>query len=216
MQLQELVIVRRVGERVGPLPAVAHQYLDVLAGAEHQALALGQLQPDAHHVVGESFQARHARRQRPHLRRRAGAGLADAQGQIAARTRLAAQAEALPPFRLVQRRGLRPVRVVDLAGEDLRLAGAALAVATPVRQRHALAQRGVEYGLLGGVEGVPAGAQRYTVHRVALAAQPPLLSRTMRSTTGPISSSKAKLFLPAGTTMVSGRDMKEPESISSR
>ena len=60
VQLQEFVVVRRVGEREAAPLAVLEQDVDVLPGEELQAFVGRQLQMQYHHVVGDFFHFLHA------------------------------------------------------------------------------------------------------------------------------------------------------------
>ena len=59
MQLDLAALAGTVGEREGAALAVVQQDVDVLACAEIQRLALGQLQQHAHHVLGQTFHLGH-------------------------------------------------------------------------------------------------------------------------------------------------------------
>jgi hypothetical protein len=59
MQLDLAALARPVGEREGTALAVVEQDVDVLACAEIQRLALGQLQQYAHHILGQTFHLGH-------------------------------------------------------------------------------------------------------------------------------------------------------------
>ena len=60
VQLQEFVVVRRIGERKAAPLAVLEQDVDVLPGKELQALVGRQLQMQYHHVMGDFFHFLHA------------------------------------------------------------------------------------------------------------------------------------------------------------
>jgi nucleoside-diphosphate-sugar epimerase len=160
VQLQELVVVRRVGHREAAPRPVLQQELDVLPREELQPLGGRQLQVQHHYVVGEALEALHPHRQRLHLdvlRRADGARLDD---DVTERLRLAEERLALR-FLLVRQRLLLVDAVVDGAGDDPALAAAAGAVAAAVRQDEVLAQRRRENRLAAlDFELLPARLQR--------------------------------------------------------
>ena len=60
VDLQELVVVRRVRHREAAPRAVLQEELDVLPGKELQALVRRQLEVHDHHVVGDALELVHA------------------------------------------------------------------------------------------------------------------------------------------------------------
>ena len=147
VQLDQLVVVRRIGHREAAPRAVLEQELDVLAGEELQALVGRQLQVQHHHVVGEPLQLLHAAGQRLHLDVLRVAPMVRASiTRSPSGLRLAEERLALRLL-LVGQRLLLVHAVVDLPFEELALAAAAGAVAAAIGQDDLLAQRGGEDGL---------------------------------------------------------------------
>jgi hypothetical protein len=140
VQLDELVVVRRIAHGEAPPRAVLEEELEVLAGEELQPLRGRQLQVNHHDVVGNALHALNAAGQCLHLDVSGGTDGARLDDQVAARLRLAEKRLALRLF-LVGERLLLIDAVVDLACDDLPLAAAAGAVAAAVRQDQVLAQR---------------------------------------------------------------------------
>ena len=140
VEFEQTVVVRRRREREAAPLAVLQQEVDVLAGEELQALVGGQLQPDDRDVgrglvdrldaAGEALDLDVAGAPHfPHFDR-----------EVGARLRAAEEREPRPLLVLGQR-GCLVRAVVDLARQDLALAGAARAVAAAVRQHEVVAHR---------------------------------------------------------------------------
>ena len=159
VQLDQLVVVRGVGDRERPGAAVGEQELQILARQELQALLLRQLEVEADDVVRQVVDPHHAAGQDAHLELGGALDLARLQAQIATRHGLATDAGAYRGA--VEGRG-RLARVPDRPLEQLRGAAAALAVAAAVGQADVVAQRGGENGLaVGDLELVPARLHMY-------------------------------------------------------
>ncbi len=149
MQFDERIVVGGVGDGEGPLAPVREYEVQILAGEELQALALRQLEPEAHDIVVELFLALHPTRQEPRLDLTGAAHLFHSQRQVSQGHRLTGETG---PLR-TSRQGLDlGAGIGDLAGHQGRGTGPALAVAATVGEPDALAQGGREEGLtrLGG------------------------------------------------------------------
>ncbi len=149
--------VRRVGHAVAAPRAVFEDELDVLARMKLHHVVGRQLKRDAHHVVRQALQLRHAHR---HLADRESAGLGDLarfEHHIAVRHAAAGQHVAGGFFLGRQRLALvRPVHhgTLDL----LAFAGAAGAVLAAIGQADALADGRSQHRFAGlGGETAPAG-----------------------------------------------------------
>ena len=161
---EERVIRRAVreGERA-PAP-VAKQDVDVLAGPVPEALGRGELEAKLHHVVGEPGARRDPGGEGAHPF--AGALRAGRDADVGGGSRLAEEGPAGPHLPFGQAAQPRALRQVDPAGDDPAPAGAAGAVPATVGERHALAERGVEDGLVGpGEKGGALRFQRNVEHR---------------------------------------------------
>ena len=157
VQLDELVVVRRVGngERAGVV--APDQHIDVLPGEKLQAFRGGHLQVDANDVVGEVLEFLDAGGQRLDLDVAGRVDLAHLDGQVAVRACLAEQRLAGGGIVIAEGRRIA-VFVADAAVDDTAHAGAAGPVAAAVGQYNPLAQRGIEDGFTGiHREGVAAG-----------------------------------------------------------
>ena len=149
VQLQELVVVRRVGHGEAAPLAVLHQDVDVLAREELQPLAGGKLERDDRDVVGGLLHLLHAAGQRADREVLRAGELAHLEDDVGERPRAAGERLAGELLGVVQR-ALLVVAVDELARAQDALAGAAGAVAAAVRQADALAQGGLEDGFAGG------------------------------------------------------------------
>ena len=147
VQLEQRVVVRRRREREAAPPAVLQQEVDVLAGEELQPLVGGQLELDDRDVGGgasRSTRSRHGRR----LIWMSPARRTSCTSMTRSVCGFAQQKSARPLRLFVVGERRRLVRaVVDLAGEDPALAGAAGAVAAAVRQHEVGAHRGRQHGV---------------------------------------------------------------------
>ncbi len=140
VQLDELVVVRRVRHRKASPGSILEQDVDVLPREEHQALVRRKLQVDDHRVVGRALELVHARRQLPHLDVPGLAHLARFDHHVRQQLRLAEERVPLLAFQ-GRERLLRVAAVVDPALDEPSLAAAAGAVAAAVRQHEPRIQR---------------------------------------------------------------------------
>src|SRR5574343_740455 len=148
MQLQQRIVVRRIGQRETALLAVLEQDVDILAGEELQAFAGRQAQVQLDDVRRQAFQFFDARGQGFDRDLRARGDLLALNDQVGLRLGAAIKRQAGGFFVVLQ--GVRlGLAVVYAAGLDMPLAGAAGAVLAAVRHGQALAQCGVEYGFVG-------------------------------------------------------------------
>ena len=155
MQLQEGVVVRRIGQREAALLAVLEQDVDVLPGEELQALAGRQLEVDRHDVGCQALKLLDAR---GHGLDRNVGGRTDLlrfERQIGLRPGATEERQAGGLFLVAQRLRLG-LAMVDAAGKDFPLARAAGAVPAAIGHGQALAQRGVENGFVGFGDKLPA------------------------------------------------------------
>jgi hypothetical protein len=157
VQLQEAVVVGRVGNRKRATLAVLQQELDVLAGEKLQALVGRQLQFEHDHVVRHALDRLHPAGHDLDRDVASGADFAALQHQVRERLRATEQGHAGGAVRRGQGLLLRRA-VVDQAVDDLALAGAAGAVAATIRKREAGVERRLQNGIAAvGAEAVSAG-----------------------------------------------------------
>jgi hypothetical protein len=149
VQLEDLVLLRRVGQRVLASHAAARDdQLHVLTGGEGQRLV--EAEQHATGVTGDVLDRADGRHQVPQ-----GVGAADVAGGgrcahhgVPEGGGLAGQRHPGPPLLVGQGVGRRAA-VVDLAVEDAELAGAAGALVAGVRHPHPGAEERVEHRLVG-------------------------------------------------------------------
>ncbi len=148
VQLQQGIVVRRIGQREAALPAVLEQDVDILSGEELQAFAGRQFQVDCHDVGRQPFDLLDARGQGLDRDVACRAKLPALQRQIGLCPGAAEECQAVGLFRVAERLRLC-LPIVDAAGEHFPLARTAGAIAAAVGQGQALAQRGVEDRFVG-------------------------------------------------------------------
>jgi hypothetical protein len=156
VQLERAIVVWRVGERVGAVPALAGDHLDVLPGHELHPPVARQLQLQAHDVVVEPLEPPDAHREPLGTQLAGLVDLVDLDHQVLRRARLAEQCETR--LRLASLDTIRRLaRVGHLPIQQACLAGATGAVAAAVGQYQALAQGRIEQALVGrGLEAMTA------------------------------------------------------------
>jgi hypothetical protein len=163
VQLEQRVVVRRVGERIAARAAVLQLEVEVLSGEELQALVGRQLQLHQHHVVDQLFQLLHAARQRLHRHLSCRANFLGLDHQVRQGLGHTEQGLAFGDFMGLQS-VLLVFSMIDPAFEHLTLARTAGAVAATVGQGESLAQSGGEYGFVFiDDELMAAGLNRYLI-----------------------------------------------------
>ena len=146
VQLEQLVVVRRRGQRKAAALAVLQQEVDVLPREILQALVGRQLDPDDRDVGRDLLDRLDAAWQALDLDVAGAPHFAHFDDEVGLRRGAAEERQARALLVFGQRRLL--VRaVVDAAGEDPALAGAAGAVAAAVRQHEIGTHRRREHGL---------------------------------------------------------------------
>ena len=160
VQLEELVVVRRVGHREAAPLAVLQQDVDVLPGEELQPLAGRKLQVEDGDILGGPFNLFHARGHRADREVLRAGELAHLEDDVGERMRAAGERLARGLLVVVQR-ALLVLAVLELARAQHALAGAARAVAASVGQPdpwRSAASRMVSPGATGKVW--PLGSRR--------------------------------------------------------
>jgi hypothetical protein len=147
VQLQEGVVVRRVGQRKAAALAILEQDVDVLAGQKPQPFAHRQLEIDDHDIVGRVLDFLHARRHAADRNILCRADLAAFDFEIAQWSRLAEQRTADRLFGIRQH-VLLVIAIIHASGQDFSLAAAAGAVAAAVGNDQPFAQCGLEDGFV--------------------------------------------------------------------
>lgn len=145
VQLQELVVVRRVGERKAAALVARQQNVDVLAGKELQALVGRQRQVQHHHIGRHFLHPRHPRRQGAQWDVLRHARLMALDGDIRQRLRAAEQRQPGLPLFPAQRCFLIDA-IIDGPLQHPPPAHPALAAAAGVGHRETRAQRGFQDG----------------------------------------------------------------------
>ncbi len=146
MQLQDAVVVRRIGEREGSPLAVLEQDVHVLAGEELQPLAARQAQLDDHHIWSGKEQPVYARRQRAdgYVGERVDLPAFDA--EVGVRRGATEERESGQTIGVAENRA-RGAAVGHLTAQDATAAAAADAVAAAIRQVQTLPECGREDAL---------------------------------------------------------------------
>jgi hypothetical protein len=163
VQLQQAVVVRRIGERERPSLAVLEQDVDVLAGEKLQTLAARQSQFNDHHVRSRAQEPVYARRQGTdrYVGERADFPALDA--EVGSRRGAAEEGEAGKPVGFAQN-GSRRVAVRHLAAENPTATAAADAIAAAVGKVQPLPECGSEDAFVrGDGEGMPARLYNHLV-----------------------------------------------------
>ncbi len=159
MDFEQFVGMGGAGEREGATLVVLEQKLDVLAGEELQPLVGRQLEADDHHVIGHAFELLHAAGQDLDWNVAGGADFAHFERQVGEWLGAAEQRHAGGAILGGERMILCPA-VIDLAFQNLALAGAAGAILAAVGQIEAGVERGFENGAIGcNAESVAAGLE---------------------------------------------------------
>ena len=147
MQLERTRVMRRRCDREAAAPSARQQDVDVLAGFECESFGERQPQEQSHDVVRQRDCALDAARQALARGAIGGLQLKGFHDQVAARARLAEQDQAVGDLGRGQAQR-RPIRIVDLAAHEARLAGAAIAALAAVRQVQGGALRRIEQRLI--------------------------------------------------------------------
>ena len=144
VQLDQVVVMWRIGDRECAALAVLEQEFDVLAGQKLQPLGLRQLQFQFHDVVRQQFHRFDAAGQGLDFHVTTGADFTHHDAEVAFGTGLAEHRLAL--LLLFQSQANQFPAVTDLARYELTGAFTAGTIAAAVRQTDALAQCGLEHG----------------------------------------------------------------------
>ena len=133
VQIDDVVLVRRVGHREGAALAVGQQELDVLARQKLQALVARQLESEHHDIVRQSTQFLHPAGHGPDRDVLLAGDLMHFEHEIAERLGATSQHHAGCAVGVGQRRRIRRA-LMNLTGNDLAFAGAAGAIPAAVGQ----------------------------------------------------------------------------------
>src|SRR6266550_2202426 len=177
VQLEQCVVLRRVGERKATPPSVLEQEVDVLPGKVLQSLVRRKLERNDGDIGGGLVDLFDAARQLPELNVTRAANFAHLEDEIGQRLADAQQREPSALIRLGQRGGQMST-VIDFSADDATLAGTAGAVATAVRDHQIGADRRGEHRLaiVGGervIAGFYGNLARHTIRAMrGLSAKP--------------------------------------------
>ena len=168
MQLNEFIIMWRIGHGETAAGAIAQQEIQILTGQKLQPLGGRQLQSQHDDIVGQAFQLMHPRRQCFHLNVTGLAHLACFDHHIRQATRLAEQHRTIGFFALGQSL-FGAVAVIHAAFNQLPFAGATGAIAAAIGQHQSGVERGGKNGFVSGSRELMAGvANLYLMGHVVL------------------------------------------------